>query len=81
MNAFEERFVGSIRREALDWFVIFTDSQLENIIKRYVFYYNNYRMHQGIHGVPGGYYPQDKGKVISMLLVFGLHHHYYRKVS
>ena len=81
MNPFAERFIGSIRREALDWFVIFTVSQLENIVKKYIFYYNNYRMHQGIQDVPVGYTPLEKGKVISMPVVFGLHRHYYRKAS
>ena len=81
MNPFTEHFVGSIRREALDWFIIFTGFQLEKIVKKYIFYYNNYRFHQGINGVPCGYESQGKGKVISMPLVFGLHHHYYRKAS
>jgi len=81
MNPFAERFVGSIRREALDWFIVFTDSQLENIIKKYIFYYNNYRIHQGIQDVPAGYMSQEKGKIISMPVLFGLHHHYYRKAS
>jgi transposase InsO family protein len=81
MNAYAERFIGSIRREALDWYVLFTERQVEKIIKEYIFYYNNYRMHQGIETVPGGYTPQTKGKVASIPVLSGLHHHYYRKAA
>ena len=61
MNAYAERFIGSIRREALDWFVLVTEKQVENIVKKYIFYYNNYRMRQGINGVPIKYTPMVKG--------------------
>ncbi|MBN2441077.1 MAG: transposase [Spirochaetales bacterium] len=83
INTYAERFVGSIRREDLNWFVIFTESQLQRIVQQYIFYYNNnyYRMHQGIQGIPSGYQPQEEGKIISMPVVSGLHHHYYRKAS
>ena len=81
MNSYAERFVGSVRREALDWFVLFTQRQVEKLIKEYIFYYNNYRMHQGIKGIPVGYTAKTKGKVLSMLVLSGLHHHYYRKAA
>jgi len=41
MNAHVERFVGSVRRELLDNFIIFSYSQLFTLMKKYVSYYNN----------------------------------------
>jgi len=81
LNAFAERFVGSIRREALDWFVIFTKKQLRKILKEFIYYYNLQRHHQGIDNIPAGYIPQREGKIISESVLFGLHNHYYRKTA
>ena len=36
VNAIAERFVGSIRREALDYFLLFTEKQIKNILAEYV---------------------------------------------
>lgn len=82
MNAHAERFVGSLRREALDWFVIFNYGQLYRIVQEYVMYYNSLRPHQGIdQGVPDGYVPQTEGKIVSMPVLDGLWRHYYRIAS
>ena len=43
VNAIAERFIGSVRREILDHFIIFSMSQLRNVIKEYVEYYNKTR--------------------------------------
>jgi transposase InsO family protein len=83
MNAYAERFVRSIRRECLDHFVIFTHGQLQNLVKNYVDYYNNYRPHQGLKGIPNGP-PGDfskTGEIKQKPLLFGLHNHYYREVA
>jgi len=81
MNAYAERFVRSIRRECLDHFVIFTHSQLRRLVQGYVEYYNHYRPHQGLKGIPNG--PpepsQGKGSIKQKPLLFGLHNHYYRE--
>jgi transposase InsO family protein len=82
MNAFAERFVGSIRREALDSFIIFNYGQLYSIVKEYITYYNNLRPHQGIdQDIPRGYSPQVSGTVVSSPVLSGLWHHYYRKAA
>ena len=81
LNAFAERFIGSIRREALDWFIIFTEKQLSKILKEFIYYYNRRRHHQGIDNIPAGYIPQKNGKIFSKSILFGLHHHYYRKTA
>jgi putative transposase len=66
MNAHAERFIGSIRRECFDWFILFTEKQIRYLLREYISYYNNRRPHQGIEQeVPKGYTPQKYGKVIS----------------
>lgn len=54
MNAYTERVIGSIRREALDHFLLFSGKQVWNIIREYVEYYNSHRPHQGINTIPEG---------------------------
>ena len=79
MNAFAERFIGSARREAFNWFILFNGAQIRNILAGYIGYYNEKRPHQGIaQKVPGGYTPQKQGKVITYPILSGLHHHYER---
>jgi len=79
MNAFAERFIGSVRREAFDWFILFNEAQIRNILAEYIGYYNEKRPHQGIaQKVPKGYTPQKQGKVITHPILSGLHHHYER---
>ena len=40
MNAFAERFVGTLRREVLDHLLILSDNHLRRVITEYVRYYN-----------------------------------------
>lgn len=83
MNAYAERFVRSIRNDCLDHFIIFTQGQLRRIVKGYVDYYNNYRPHQGLKGIPNG--PpgpvSGTGRIKQKPLLFGLHNHYYRDAA
>ncbi len=79
MNCFAERFIGSIRREALDWFVLFSERQSKRIISSNIHFYNELTTNQGLdQGVPDGYESQKHGKVRSKPVLSGLHHHYYR---
>jgi hypothetical protein len=80
MNAFAERFIRSIRQECLDWFIIFGEKQLRNILKEYMNYYNNYRPHQGIGKIPENLPPDKIGRIKKMPILWGLHNHYYRDV-
>src|SRR5437899_6929385 len=47
-NAVCERFLGSVRRECLDHFLIFHEKQCCRLLKAYVVYFNHARPHQGI---------------------------------
>ena len=51
-NAFAERFVGTVRRECLDWMLIFSRRQLERALRTYVEHYNGHRPHRGLGLVP-----------------------------
>jgi DNA primase len=51
-NAYAERLVRSVRRECPDHFIIFTQTKLRRVVGSYIDYYNNYRPHQGVCGIP-----------------------------
>ncbi|MBN2532822.1 MAG: transposase [Spirochaetales bacterium] len=81
MNAYAERFVGSVRRECLDWFIIFSYNQLDSILKEYINnYYNTLRPYQGImQDIPKGYTPQTgSSRILTIPVLSGLWYHYYR---
>ena len=82
MNAIAERFVGSVRREALDHFLIINRNQVKNILTEYFTYYNTKRPHQGIgQDTPKKYIPFRRGEILKVPVLSGLHHHYYRKAA
>jgi len=78
LNAYAERFIRSVRQECLDWFVIFSEGQLRNILKSYMEYYNKFRPHQGLGAIPEGRPPDVSGKIKKKPILYGLHNHYYR---
>ncbi len=78
LNAYAEKFIRSIRQECLDWFIIFSERQLKNILKSYMEYYNKIRPHQGINSIPEGKSPDVSGKIRKEPILYGMHHHYYR---
>ena len=47
-NAVCERFLGSVRRECLDHFLICSERQLYRVVREYVSYFNRARPHQGM---------------------------------
>ena len=83
-NAVCERFLGSVRRECLDHFLILHKKQLHRLLKTYVMYYNQARPHQGIrqripnspmHAAPP---PSQTNQVVSLPVLGGLYHTYQR---
>ena len=82
MNAYAERFVGSARREAFNWFILFSENQIRNILTEYIFYYNSKRPHQGIEqNVPQGHFSHKYGKIVGRPVLSGLFHYYKRIAS
>jgi len=78
MNAFVERLNGSIRREAIDHFLLFSEKQVRKIIQSYVKYYNCQRPHQGIDQIPAAEIESTTGIIKKDQILSGSHHHYYR---
>ena len=51
-NAFAERWVGTIRRDCLDWILIVSRRQLEQVLRVYVDHYNGHRPHRALGLTP-----------------------------
>jgi transposase InsO family protein len=51
-NAYAERFVGTVRRECLDWLLILNRRHLEHILRDYVDHYNTHRPHRALDLAP-----------------------------
>ncbi len=51
-NAYAERWVGSARRECLDWTIISGRLHLERVLEEYVDHYNDERPHRGLQLQP-----------------------------
>jgi putative transposase len=80
-NAICERMLGSVRREALDHFLILGEKHLYKTLKAYRDYYNGKRPHQGIgQTIPQAEKPSttQSGKIVSIPVLGGLHHAYFR---
>jgi putative transposase len=79
-NAVCERFLGSVRRECLDYFLIHNERHLYRTIQQYQAYSNHARPHQDIQQrIPCLEQPDElhgTGKVISSPILGGLHHDY-----
>lgn len=52
LNAYAERFVGSIRRECLDRVIPFGDRHLRRVVEEYVEHFNRERPRQGVGNIP-----------------------------
>jgi len=83
MNSIMERFFNTVRREALDNFLLIGRSQIERILEEYVTFYNSQRPHQGIQQqIPNPGEPKKIGGAVCRSAVLGgLHHHYYRQAA
>jgi len=51
-NAFAERFVGTVRRECLDWLLILNRRHLEHVLRVFVDHYNTRRPHRSLELIP-----------------------------
>ena len=78
MNAFVERLNGTIRREALNHFLLFSEKQVRKIISEFIAYYNNKRIHQGVNKIPNAEIQVNSRNIRTLPVLSGLHHHYYR---
>ena len=51
-NAIAERWVGSVRRESLDWVLIFGRRHVEAVLRVYIEHYNQHRPHRALGLTP-----------------------------
>jgi len=82
MIAIAERFVGSVRQEVLDFYILINEKQIQRILDEYISNYNSKRPHQGLDQIsPMKYKPHLYGKVQKLPILGDLHHHYIRSAA
>jgi transposase InsO family protein len=62
-NAFAERWVGTVRRDCLDWILIVSRRQLEQVLRVYVDHYNSHRPHRALGLTPPA--PERRLRLVS----------------
>ena len=80
-NPYCERVIGSIRRECLDHVIVLGEAHLKRILTAYFQYYQESRCHLALDRNsprPRQVEAPDRGAVISIPQVGGLHHRYTR---
>ena len=79
-NGYVERVIGSIRRECLDYFIVFNEEHLRRILKEYLYFYNKFRTHLGLEkDTPENRPIEPYGKIASTPVLNGLYHIYFRE--
>ena len=80
-NGYIERVIGSIRRECLDHIIILNERHLRRLLKEYLIYYHGHRTHLGLaKDTPTTREVEcrNKGNVVALPFLGGLHHRYMR---
>jgi hypothetical protein len=78
-NGFAERLIGSIRRECVDHMVVLSEAHLRLMLTKYAAYYNESRTHRSLgKDAPIHRAIQHVGRIKSVPVLGGLHHHYCR---
>jgi putative transposase len=74
----------SIRRECLDHVIVLNERHLKRLLTMYVTYYHCFRTHLSLAmdcPEPRPIHPPERGQVIAVPEVGGLHHHYERHAA
>jgi hypothetical protein len=85
LNAFAERFVRSVKEEALSRFILFGENALRHVLKSYMVHYHQERPHQGKGNVilfPSAYTDQkSEGRIRCRERLGGLLKYYHRMAA
>jgi putative transposase len=83
-NPYVERLIGSVRRECLDRMIVLSERHLMRILTSYFAYYHTWRTHLALamdSPERRPIQPPERGRVIAVPEVGGLHHHYERQAA
>ena len=83
-NPYAERLVGSIRRELLHYVIVLNETRLNRLLSEHFVYYHEARTHLSLDRnapMPREVEPPDRGHVIAIPHVGGLHHRYSRRAA
>ena len=80
LNPYAEGWVGTIKRECLDHFLIFGESHFKYVAKEYVKHYNTVRPHSSMNNMPLDHTVGNaNGKVRCESKLGDMIKHYYRE--
>jgi transposase InsO family protein len=80
-NPYAERLIGTLRRELLDHVIVVNERHLMRLLSSFFSYYHDSRCHMSLGNNapnPREVEGSERGKIISVPKVGGLHHHYRR---
>ena len=83
-NCYCERVIGTIRRECTDHCIFLSETHLRVVLKEFIHYYNNIRPHRSLNGnspLNRKAQKEKDGNIVSVPILNGLHHHYFRKAA
>ena len=82
-NPYVERMIGTLRRELLNHVIVLNQRHLERLLGEYLdHYYHTARPHQGLGGdTPFLSTLAGEGELISIPVLGGLHHRYFRTAA
>jgi transposase InsO family protein len=80
-NPFVERLIGTLRRDCLNHIIVVNERHLRRIVARYLDYYHDWRTHLSLSmdaPNPRPVHAPERGRVVEVAELGGLHHHYER---
>ena len=83
-RAYVERVIGTIRRECLDHVIVFDAASLHRHVRSFVTYYHESRTHLSLgkdSPERRAVQPPERGRIIAIPQVGGLHHRYERRAA
>ncbi len=83
-NPYAERVIGTLRRECLDHVVVLSETHLRRIVRPYINYFYGVRTQSALDKdapEPRPVQTPDRGTVIEIPEVVGLHHRYERRAA